>query len=118
MARLKKLNSESILKANGRAAGLSSIDAALDLGNGQTLVAYNAKIQETIQKQTAYNAALSTVDELKNQFDALEKELDDLSDRMLTGVATKFGKNSDEYEKAGGTKKSERKRPARKSAVA
>jgi hypothetical protein len=33
---------------------------------------------------------------------------------MLAGVSSKFGKNSDEYEKAGGTKKSERKKPVRK----
>jgi hypothetical protein len=33
---------------------------------------------------------------------------------MLAGVASKFGKNSDEYEKAGGKKKSERKGPVRK----
>ncbi len=31
---------------------------------------------------------------------------------MLIGVAYKHGKDSDEYEKAGGTRKSERKRPA------
>jgi len=30
------------------------------------------------------------------------------------GVATKFGKSSDEYEMAGGVKKSERKRSTRK----
>jgi hypothetical protein len=32
---------------------------------------------------------------------------------MLAGVAAKYGKDSDEYEKAGGVRKSERKRPTR-----
>ncbi|MGI8935279.1 MAG: hypothetical protein ACR2FS_14525 [Phormidesmis sp.] len=36
-----------------------------------------------------------------------------MTDRMLTGVATQFGKNSDEYEMAGGTRKSERRRVKR-----
>ena len=35
---------------------------------------------------------------------------------MLTGVAAKFGKDSEQYQKAGGTKKSERRRPKRKIA--
>lgn len=33
---------------------------------------------------------------------------------MLAGVASKYGKDSNEYEMAGGTRKSEIKRPAKK----
>jgi site-specific recombinase XerD len=33
--------------------------------------------------------------------------------RMLTGVATEYGKDSPEYEAAGGVRKSERKKPVR-----
>ena len=44
-----------------------------------------------------------------------EKALADLSERMLGGVASKFGKNSSEYEMAGGVRKSDRKRPVRKA---
>ena len=51
---------------------------------------------------------------LGNELDADETTMADLNERMLTGVATKFGKNSSEYEQAGGTKKSERKPPKRK----
>jgi hypothetical protein len=42
--------------------------------------------------------------------DDAEKTLRDMSERMLTGVATKYGKDSDEYEKAGGVRKRDRKR--------
>jgi hypothetical protein len=45
-----------------------------------------------------------------------EKLLRAFSERMLTGVAAKFGKDSEQYQKAGGTKKSERRRPKRKIA--
>ena len=48
----------------------------------------------------------------------MEKALDQLSTRMLKAVAVKFGENSDEYEKAGGKRTSERKRPQRKAAAA
>ena len=37
--------------------------------------------------------------------------LADLSERMLAGVASQFGRDSDAYEKAGGTRKSDRRRP-------
>jgi hypothetical protein len=63
MARTKR-SSQTIDKALQRAAGLSAMDGALDLGKG---------------------------------------------------VASKYGKDSNEYEKAGGTRKSERKRPMRKA---
>jgi hypothetical protein len=45
-----------------------------------------------------------------------EKLLRAFSERMLTGVAAKFCKDSEQYQKAGGTKKSERRRPKRKTA--
>src|SRR6185503_4965799 len=45
---------------------------------------------------------------------AAEKALGDLSERMLAGVAARFGKNSSYYEQAGGVRMSERKRPVRK----
>jgi hypothetical protein len=36
--------------------------------------------------------------------------LKDWNERILSGVATKYGKNSSQYEMAGGVKKSERKK--------
>jgi hypothetical protein len=39
-----------------------------------------------------------------------------MHERMLIAVAAKYGKYSDEYEKAGGKRKSERKRPTREPA--
>jgi hypothetical protein len=100
--------------ASTRAAALESIDENLDLGSGLTLANYQASIASTEGKLSAYNTMLSDLDGLLNGLEAAEKNLADLSERMLTGVATKFGKNSDEYEKAGGKKKSEIKRGPRK----
>lgn len=38
-----------------------------------------------------------------------------MSERMLAGVAARYGKDSSQYEQAGGVRKSERKRPTRKT---
>jgi hypothetical protein len=44
------------------------------------------------------------------EIEALEKTLNEMTERMLIGVAFKFGKDSREYEMAGGVRKSERVR--------
>ncbi|MCI5168677.1 MAG: hypothetical protein D3903_21920, partial [Candidatus Electrothrix sp. GM3_4] len=49
-----------------------------------------------------------------NDFRTLEKELRDLSSRMLSGVKVKYGRDSNEYEMAGGTRLSDRKKKLRK----
>ena len=109
MARQKRTS--PIAEAAGtRASALESIDANLDLGNSLTLGAYKSAISSVAFQLSSYNTKLSEIDGLLNALEAGEKSLADLSERMLTGVATKFGKNSDQYEKAGGTKKSEIKR--------
>jgi len=41
-----------------------------------------------------------------------EKKLQDFNERVLAGVAAKYGKNSNQYEKVGGVRKADRKRPA------
>ncbi|MDD2922102.1 MAG: hypothetical protein PHQ36_07425 [Anaerolineales bacterium] len=66
-------------------------------------------------KLSAYNTLLSQVDEVYNAVLSAEKALRDLNERMLTGVAAKYGKDSSQYEMAGGIRKSERKRPVRKA---
>jgi uncharacterized protein YukE len=110
----KKRSSLILTDAQKRASALASIDAALDLGGGLTLQAFNQQVASLQAKLDEYNTALSRVDELGNQVKAQEKKVQDLNERMLAGVAAKYGRDSDEYEKAGGTRKSERKRPVRK----
>jgi hypothetical protein len=102
-------------KAITRLASLHSIDPKLDLGNGLSNLVYESAIKELRAKLDDYNTTLSLVDEKQNQVEAAEKELLELSERMLIGIAAKYGKNSNEYEKAGGTKKSERRRRIKKA---
>lgn len=115
MAR-KKRGSKTYDKALIRKAALVSIDPALDLGNGLTIAAYDAKITATKATMDSYNTVLSQADEKQNLFTDSEKELRNWNERMLSAVAGKYGKDSNEYEKAGGVKKSLRKKPSSKVA--
>ena len=117
MARIKR-TSPAAEKATSRASALSSISPTLDLGNGLTLASYKAVIagivDPTTGKLALYNTALSALDGQLNELDSAERSLNALSETMLSAVAVKFGKDSSEYEKAGGVRKSERKKPTKK----
>jgi hypothetical protein len=52
-----------------------------------------------------------------NDLQYIEAQLDELSVRVLTAVAAKYGKESDEYEKAGGTRASVHKKPEKNGAT-
>jgi len=113
MARRKR-SSKVLEKASRRIASLRSISPNLNLGNGLTVETYTELITDLNDKLSTYNTVLSTVDKIYNDMLTAEQKLGDYSEHMLLGVATKFGKNSDEYEMAGGVKKSDRKRSTRK----
>ena len=117
MARQKRTSS-SVAFAENRINSLASIDEALDLGNNLTLTAYEAKKEAVKEKNDTYNTQLSELDGLLNKIESDEDALDELSTRMLAAVGVKFGKDSDEYEKAGGTKTSDRKIAPRRPKMA
>ncbi len=108
-----KRTTSHLTQADVRLAGLHAISKELDFGDGLSVAAYAAAIASQRRRIAAYNTLLSKADEAKNLIDEGELLLKDFSERMLTGVATVYGKNSDEYEMAGGMKKSERKRKPR-----
>lgn len=111
----KKRSSTILEKAERRAAGLKSLGVDLDFGNSRTLVNFLATIEQMRIKQEAYNQLLATVDSIYVEMLDFEKSLADLSDHMLLGVASQFGRNSSEYQAAGGVRKSEQiRRRARK----
>ena len=109
MSRLKR-NSATGEAARLRLAGLQSIDPALDLGGGLTVASFKADIDDVDADFNTYNKMLSDLDEFKNRLDKKEDNLNDRSARFLAAVGARHGKDSDEYEKAGGTRTSDRKR--------
>jgi hypothetical protein len=112
MARRKR-TSQLLEKAVRRAASMSSIDPGLDLGNGLTLPAFSTLIETMRSRENAYNSALSNLDKLYREMLETERELGDMAEHMLLGVATRYGKSSVEYGMAGGVPKNQRRRGLR-----
>ncbi|MBN3942570.1 MAG: hypothetical protein V7L21_06255 [Nostoc sp.] len=95
-------------KAELRTAGLKAIDPTMDFGDGRNLESMTQLIEQYRTKIDAYNTALATIDSSKTEMDELDKNLSNLTEKMLIGVAFKYGKDSREYEMAGGVRKSDR----------
>jgi len=114
---LKKTNSKAITRAENRVASLASISKNLDLGNGLTLVGYRDTIAGAKTAMEVYNSKVSELGALRTDLAKQEEDLNDLTSRMLAAVAVKFSTESDEYQQAGGTRKSARKTPHRKTKV-
>jgi hypothetical protein len=107
---VKTRGSVALDKAQRRLASLKSIDEELDLGHGLTLESYTQLIAETRTRLEAYNTLLSEIEESRKTVIQMEKTLSELSGRMLTGVATRYGKNSIQYLKAGGSSRTRSKK--------
>lgn len=116
MPKIKRNRSIILDRAHSRAAAITTITPAVELGGELTLATYQASIVEAQTKLNAYNAMLTDADTARREFESIERNLADLSDRMLAGVGAIYGKNSAEYAQAGGVKKSERRRASRAAA--
>lgn len=95
-------------KAELRMAGLKAIDPSMDFGDARNLQNITQIIQQYRSKIEAYNTTLAVIDSYKNEMKDLETTLSDLTEKMLLGVAFKYGKDSYEYQMAGGVRKSDR----------
>ena len=95
-------------KAEFRTAGLKAIDPTMDFGDGRNLENMTQVIEQYRTKIDAYNTALTVIDSSKTEMDELDRTLSDLTEKMLIGVAFKYGKDSYEYQMAGGVRKSDR----------
>lgn len=111
--RQKRLASH-FAKAAIRLAQIKKIDPNLDMGNGLTVASYESELSTMQTKLDAYNTQLAGADVLLTEVEQQDKKIRDFSDRMLAGVGAIYGKNSTEYQLAGGTRKDQKKRPKRK----
>lgn len=111
---MKKRSSKILDAAELRANSLATIDPDLDLGSGLSLSKFKQLIADGRAKQNLYNQTLAQADQQGNDLIAAERLARDFSTRMLAGIGATRGKNSNEYEIAGGTRTEERKRPTSK----
>ena len=117
MARQKR-SSRTLEKAKRRLDGIQTIDPKLTLSGGRSVKSYSDMINALSGKISAYNQALADADTLQSEVEMAERDLADLSEQVLIDVAAQFGNDSLEYEKAGGVRKSARKRPNRRMETA
>ncbi|MGJ3247219.1 MAG: hypothetical protein ACFE0I_14245 [Elainellaceae cyanobacterium] len=110
-----KRNSQVLNNAEQRFAAMQSVTKEIDFGNGWTMEAYESIIQEMRQKLADYNRTLSMVDGAYSEMLEVERKLMDFSDHMLSGFGVRYGKDSYAYEMAGGRRKSERRKPIRRT---
>jgi hypothetical protein len=111
-----KKTSSIVTNAKVRISGMKSINATLDMGNGMSIQAYQSSIQDAEAKIEAYNTAIANIRQMESEAIAAEKKLAEYSERMLCTVAGYYGRTSDEYEMAGGTKRTNRRRTVKKKA--
>ncbi|MEH1829402.1 hypothetical protein FD723_10835 [Nostoc sp. C052] len=109
----KKRSSRILEKAEFRVAGLKAIDPNINFNDTYNLQNLTQLIDNFHNMLDDYNAAIAMIDSSRKKLDEMEKTLSQVSDKMLMGVGFKYGKNSNEYELAGGVRDSERIRKSR-----
>ncbi|MDZ8090281.1 MAG: hypothetical protein RMY16_32730 [Nostoc sp. DedQUE12b] len=109
----RKRSSRILEKAEFRVAGLKAIDPNINFDDTCNLQNLTQLIDNFHNTLDDYNAAIAMIGSSRNKLDEMEKTLSQVSDKMLTWVGCKYGKNSNEYELAGGVRDSERIRKSR-----
>ncbi|HYY56347.1 MAG TPA: hypothetical protein VE842_03390 [Pyrinomonadaceae bacterium] len=114
MARAKR-KSTVLDTARQRLAGIKAITPPVDFGPNLLMADYEQEINNFSAKIDSYNGMLATLDNLQNEIEGDENNLRIRNTRMLAAAEARYGADSSEYEQAGGTRQSERKRSAKKS---
>jgi hypothetical protein len=107
---MKLLFLKSIRTSTERLEGLKQIDPTLDLGHGLSVDSFTAKIATVQQELNDYNGLKSALTAKRSLLRKLDSDLKDMRELVRVAVAAMYGKDSIEYVKVGGVRKSETKR--------
>ncbi|OUL34463.1 hypothetical protein BV372_13755 [Nostoc sp. T09] len=108
----KKRTSSVLEKTEQRVIGFKLIDSSLDFGDSISLNHLTQLTGQLRDQIDQYNMMLTALDSAKAEIQILEKTIRETSERLVSGVVLKYGKDSREYEMTGGVRKSERIRKA------
>jgi len=111
----KQRTSTIVNEAEARASALRSIESQLDFGPNLSVRIYIETINEARVKLGNLNDIAARLEVERDAFREAEAKVQELSSRILKAVHARFGADSDEYKMAGGTTRSERKRPVRRA---
>ena len=93
-----------------RVSGMKQINPSPTFANNVSVTGLEQRAQSIEAKLDQYNGLLAQADALLNSIRAEEKEARTYSGRVLAAIGAIYGKDSSEYEMAGGTRTSETKR--------
>ncbi|MBD2355470.1 hypothetical protein H6G41_12745 [Tolypothrix sp. FACHB-123] len=111
MPRQKKTSSV-LKKTEQQTIGFKSIDPNLDFGDSISLKQLTELTKELREELNQYNYLLNTLDLAKAKIETIEKSIRQTSERLVSGVVFKYGKDSREYEMLGRVRTSDRVRKA------
>jgi hypothetical protein len=111
MPRQKK-TSNVLEKAEQRLFGFRTIDPNLTFGDTLSINELSLLTTQLRNQLNQYNMLLTELDTARVDMATLEKTVNEISERLMNGVAFKYGKDSREYEISGGVRKSTRARKA------
>lgn len=103
----KKTYSKALQKLAFRLESVKTIDPAFDFGNG-----INAAELETLEGElqsalNSYNSTLSDADQERDEIRLLERRARDAAERLRAHIIAQYGRDSLEYQRIGGVRKSE-----------
>ena len=108
----KKKSSIVLNKTEERMIGFRSIDSNLNFDDSINLTNLTNLTTQLRSQVNQYNMLLAELDTAKGDMEILEKSVREITERMVSGIAFRYGKDSREYEMAGGVRKSDRIRKA------
>ena len=103
----QRRTSQVLAAARERSTNLKAIDPNFNLSENLSVDNLDSLIARTQTSLDSYNSLLAQADAAGNNVLNDEKEVRELSARLLAGVGAHYGKDSNEYEMAGGTRASE-----------
>ena len=106
----RRRSSTVVDQAHQRIIGIKQITPVPTLPAGLSVAATEQKKQAVEALLTQYNGLLAQADQVLDQIVDGEKELRTLNTKLLTAIGLLYGKDSPEYEAAGGTRTSEAKK--------
>ncbi len=111
MPRLKK-TSTVLEKTEQRLIGFRAINPDLKFNDEISLPRLSQLTGQLRNQVNHYNMLLTELDTAKSDMESLEQSVREVSERLVNGVASMYGKDSREYEMAGGVRTSDRVRKA------